>query len=225
MIEIAQQRAINVFRKHIECFPSDKKLTDVLSFMEEHEFIQVVVRTKYGSGDVRLLTTVGILAWLTNELGEDGCGPDSTIDDALHYEPEETTRIMGPNHTPEDVRNSFKEATTTRLFAVILTNDGRPTGHPVGIATPWDFELSHSDDFRCVTLHNTRSFTLTPAAALAVQVLYDAYQKGTPELSEEDIMKKIGSPGKRLRDSFRNLEAWNTLVIQGKRRGTYRLDL
>src|SRR5262249_20707388 len=157
----------DAFRKHIECFPSDKKLADVLSFMREHEFTQVVVRTRYGSGDVRLLTTVGILEWLTKELGNDGCGPDSPIDDALQYEPEETLRIMGPKHTTEDVRNAFKEAKATPgLFAVILTDYGSPAGHPAGIATPWDFKLTHSEDFRSVTLHD-RQFTLTPSAAAA----------------------------------------------------------
>src|SRR5262249_15202458 len=106
----------------------------------------------------------------------------------------------------------------------ILTDYGSPAGHPAGIATPWDFKLTHSEDFRSVTLHD-RQFTLTPSAAAAVKVLYEEYQKRTPDVGEELIMKRIGRPGSKLKDSFRNLDAWNTLVIPGKSRGTYRLDL
>src|SRR5262249_15132493 len=136
----SQQLAINVFRKQIDCFLSHEKLVDVLSYMKEHEYTQVVVRTKYGAGEVRLVTTVGIVTWVTCELGNDACRSDSTVGDALQYEPGKTQRIMGATHTAEDVRNAFKESTATPgLFAVILTDDGRPTGRPVGIATPWDF--------------------------------------------------------------------------------------
>jgi len=223
---MAKELAITAFQKPIRCFSSDERLAAALSYMKKHEFTQIVVSTKYGTREVRLLTTIGIVAWLTDQVGKDACGPDSTIEDALDYEPPETHRIMGADHTVHDVQTAFKESTTTPgLFAVIITADGLPTGRPVGIATPWDFKLTHSEDFRSVTLRR-RPFTLTKTSALAVKFLYEAYQNGTPELGEELIMKEIGKPEtSRLRDSFRGSDAWNTLVIPGRRRGNRRLDL
>ena len=123
------------------------------------------------------------------------------------------------------MRDAFKaSAGTPGLFAVIITDNGLATGSPIGIATPWDFMLRHSKDFRSVVVRD-REFTLTKRQAKVVKVLYEAYQNGTTELSEEQITRDIDEPGSRLRDSFRGSDAWGNLVIPGKHRGGRRLNL
>lgn len=221
---MAKENALAAFQKHVRYFLSSDKLAAGLSFMKEHEFGQIVVSTLRGNGEVRLLTTVGIIAWLTSQLGSGGCEANSKIEDVLEYEPAETHQIMGPDQTKEEVQNAFKEAPSTPgLFAVILTDTGLPTGRPVGIATPWDFKLTHSEDYRSVSLRGIQ-FSLTETEAKVVKVLYEAYLNGTPALGDPLIMEKIGKKSGRLRDSF-GVDAWNTLVIPGRRRGTRRLDL
>ena len=60
-----------------------------------------------------------------------------------------------------------------------------------------------------------------------VHFLFESHQNGTAELSQEYILDRIGSEGDTLtlRDVFRNSPAWRTLVVQGSRRGMYRLNL
>lgn len=85
-------------------------------------------------------------------------------------------------------------------------------------------DFRHSEDFRSVFLRG-QEYTLTTQQAQIVEMLYDAHRNKTPDLSPEYILDRIGSPGSRFRDSFRNSDAWGTLVVPGKRRGTYRLNL
>lgn len=85
-------------------------------------------------------------------------------------------------------------------------------------------DFRHSEDFRSVFLRG-REYTLTTQQAQIVEMLYDAHKNKTPDLSDDYILDRLGSPGSRFRDSFRNSDAWGTLVVSGKRRGTYRLNL
>lgn len=92
----------------------------------------------------------------------------------------------------------------------------------------------HSVDFKSAYWAGER-FTFTPRQAQAVQMLYDAWHNGTPELGQDAILEKLGSMGRnkigggtlprQLRDHFRRSPAWKKLIIQGERRGTYRLAL
>jgi hypothetical protein len=65
--------------------------------------------------------------------------------------------------------------------------------------------------------------------AQIVQMLHEAYLAGTPELSNEYILEKLEATTSRLRDSFRGTgtRLWgeNKLIIPGKKKGLYRLNL
>jgi 7-cyano-7-deazaguanine synthase in queuosine biosynthesis len=91
---------------------------------------------------------------------------------------------------------------------------------PADVA-PGDFR--HSPDYRSVVWRG-RAFTLTPQQARVVQLLDDLRRQGTAEVGQAFILEHLDlDRSKRLRDLFKNSDAWGTLVVQGTRRGTYRL--
>lgn len=99
----------------------------------------------------------------------------------------------------------------------------RPTNNKAALgARPQEF--GHSADFRSIRFRRT-SHSLTPRQAQVVQLLFEAYRQGTPELSVAYILESLGTQNSRLQDTFRNSPLWRTLIVPGKRKGTYRLDL
>lgn len=85
-------------------------------------------------------------------------------------------------------------------------------------------EFAHSPDFRSVTLKG-QTFTLTPAQARIIDILYQNYENGTPVVSQAHLLEESDSTSKRLRDIFKDSSAWKNLVASGEKRGTYRLNI
>ncbi len=84
--------------------------------------------------------------------------------------------------------------------------------------------FQHSDDFRSVTWKG-KKFTFTSRQAQVIELLYDASQNNTPDVGKDYILEQLDSPSSRLRDTFKNSPVWGTLIIRGKKKGTYRLNL
>lgn len=85
--------------------------------------------------------------------------------------------------------------------------------------------FSHSPDYRSVSLRG-KTFSLTPRQAQIIEMLYNAHKKGTPELGQHYILEELESQASRLRDAFRSRpEAWDALIMKGKTKGTYRLNI
>jgi hypothetical protein len=83
----------------------------------------------------------------------------------------------------------------------------------------------HSTDFRSVTLHG-KKFSLTSPQAQVIERLYEAYQNGTPDVGQDALLVELELQSTRLRDIFKSTsEVWGTLVMQGKKKGTYRLNI
>jgi len=62
--------------------------------------------------------------------------------------------------------------------------------------------------------------------AQAVAFMLQRHQQGAPEIHQARILTEIESPSKRLRDLFKRTKGvWNTLIIQGSRKGMRRLDI
>lgn len=89
-------------------------------------------------------------------------------------------------------------------------------------------DFHHSEDFRSVSVAG-RGFALTPRQAEVVQILYRAHRNRTPELGWPQICAqlrtKIDSYPERLTDIFKRSAAWGKLIVPGKTRGSYRLNL
>jgi hypothetical protein len=82
--------------------------------------------------------------------------------------------------------------------------------------------VKHSPDFRCVNWYG-QIYSLTPAQAAVVRILWDAWENETPDVGQESLLESSGSESAKLSDVFKDSPAWNTLVVSGGSRGTFRL--
>jgi hypothetical protein len=89
-------------------------------------------------------------------------------------------------------------------------------------------DFHHSEDFRSVSVGD-REFALTPRQAEVIQILYRAHRNRTPELGwaqiRAQLSTKIDSYPERLTDIFKRSDAWKELIVSGRTRGSYRLNL
>lgn len=96
------------------------------------------------------------------------------------------------------------------------------------VRSPQSNEPMHSDDFRTVTV-DKKNYNFTPTQAACVSVLWDAWERGTAEISGSTILEdnRVESNAERLRDIFRSRgkqhPAWGTLIREGETKGTFQL--
>ena len=77
-------------------------------------------------------------------------------------------------------------------------------------------------DFRSLRW-GTATHSFTAKQAVVVEALYKAWQAGEPDIGNETLLEAAGSEGKRLKDIFRGNPAWQTLIVLGATKGSYRL--
>jgi 7-cyano-7-deazaguanine synthase in queuosine biosynthesis len=68
-------------------------------------------------------------------------------------------------------------------------------------------------------------FTFGSKQAQAVELLFEAHQRGTPDIGQDHILVEVESKAGRLRDLFKNHPAWNRLIIRGEGKGIFRLNI
>ena len=118
--------------------------------MRDEDFSQIVIEEK---GRVSLLTVEGVAKWLEQQADKDVITVAKVkVSDALACDLPDTFVVMGPEDTIYDAQQAFKnsiEKNRPRLFAVIVTENGKRTGKPIGIVTPWDLtpEEAPSEDY------------------------------------------------------------------------------
>jgi hypothetical protein len=81
--------------------------------------------------------------------------------------------------------------------------------------------VTHSPDFRSLYWFGTEYF-LTEKQSKVVKALWEARQKGSPDVAQEILLRACNSDGVRLVDLFRRSPAWGNIVVSC-RRGAYRL--
>lgn len=85
--------------------------------------------------------------------------------------------------------------------------------------------FSHSPDYRRVNLRG-ETFSLTPIQASVVQALYENCANSGYEAGQAHLLEVVDSTSKRLRDLFRSSKrAFGKLIVNGSKRGTFRLNL
>lgn len=84
--------------------------------------------------------------------------------------------------------------------------------------------FTHSPDYRTVVWRG-RSFQFSPSKAIVVQALHEANLAGMPDVAGADLIERAESNSNRMSDLFRDDPAWNTLIISGIAKGTYRLAI
>jgi hypothetical protein len=85
-----------------------------------------------------------------------------------------------------------------------------------------------SPDFQSIKLRG-ENYNLTPPQAKVIKILFNAYIKGIPTLSQSYILDQLATDPDhvpdRLRDIFKSSpEAWEKLIHM-KRKGMYQLNL
>lgn len=83
----------------------------------------------------------------------------------------------------------------------------------------------HSEDFTSVLWYGKKYVFKKGIQAAVVKALWEAWEAGTPTLSEETIGEKSGSAAERfkLRDNFRNHPAIDKFIVPAER-GCWKLD-
>ena len=88
----------------------------------------------------------------------------------------------------------------------------------------YDSAFTHSPDYRSIRFKGT-DYTLTLNQATMIKMLHEAFQQGTPHVGKLRLLAAVGAETSRVQDSFKVSPLWQTLVVSGERRGTYRLNL
>ena len=83
-------------------------------------------------------------------------------------------------------------------------------------------KTTYSTDFRSVRWFGT-NYSFTPNQAAAVKILWENWEKGTPDVGGDTLAVEIESDSKRPRDIFKGHPAFGTMIRPGKTKGTYRL--
>jgi hypothetical protein len=86
-------------------------------------------------------------------------------------------------------------------------------------------DARHSPDF-CSVLWNGVEHSFTPMQAAIVQMLWEALVNGTPDVHGSTLLAHAESKLQqdRIEPLFFRNPAWKTMIVRGKKRGTYRLD-
>jgi hypothetical protein len=136
---VRPERVFPAFRRRVTVHDPRDPLTSALRHMAEHDYSQVAVRVQ---GHLSLLSSEGITRWLAAHTSDGAPAIAGTsIGDVLAYEPDGTCTFLARHATVEQARDLFERAPglpQPRVQAVIITENGRATEEPLGIATPWD---------------------------------------------------------------------------------------
>jgi hypothetical protein len=86
-------------------------------------------------------------------------------------------------------------------------------------------EFSHAPDYRSINLHGA-PYSITTNQAFVVELLHKAWLNGTPDVSGDYILERLASKNSKLKDIFRSRkEIMKKIVVPGKTKGTYRLNI
>jgi len=88
-------------------------------------------------------------------------------------------------------------------------------------------EFRHSLDYRSVVAVDGRTFVLSPKQAEVISMLHQAFENGTPEVSNALVINEIfpNSKERKLKRLFRNNAAFGALIEIGAGRGLVRLKV
>ncbi len=146
-------------------------------------------------------------------------GEAQTSDDSIEILPLDKVLSLEGNtlsvNVPE-IRGAAERAQVEKVpllsvrTAVIASDDGT---------------FRYSPDFRSAAF-NHLSYSFTPMQAKVIEYLWHAHHNATPEVSQELILEDaVYTTQTRLRDVFKNHPAWNVLVVSGRTKGTFRLNI
>ncbi len=85
-------------------------------------------------------------------------------------------------------------------------------------------DCEHSDDFRSLCWFGER-YSFTTKQAPAVRLLWENWEKGTPDVGDETLLLAIDpdAPPAKLNTLFRDHPGWGTMIVSGGSKGAHRL--
>lgn len=120
----------------VRLFEPADKLSDVLTHMRAGDYSQVVLRV---DGNTVVLTTEGIARWLAancdNEIIDISV---ATAGETLKHEELGGFALAARTMTIHDAHEIFMRPRKTQLFALVVTEHGRPSEKPIALVTPND---------------------------------------------------------------------------------------
>jgi|SRR6516165_3127987 hypothetical protein len=123
-------------RGSLRVFTVDAKLIELLSYMREKDFSQVIAvhNQKY-----LIVSTEGLAHWLEAKSKEEIIDlAEAQLRDVIVFEPKDSCQYLSADDTIDRLREVFATDVGKRLFSVLVTEHGRPTETPINIVTPWD---------------------------------------------------------------------------------------
>jgi hypothetical protein len=133
---------------------------------------------------------------------------------------EERKRIEHLNDDPW----RFVREPEASAASISTAEESNPEIPATTVDQPTASTFSASADYRSIR-YNGAAHTLTRNQAAIIKILHEAFQRGTPSVGKSELLAAIESKNVRIQDSFKRSPLWQTLVVSGKRRGTYRLNL
>ncbi|MBN4056828.1 hypothetical protein JYU19_00810 [bacterium AH-315-J21] len=135
-------------------------------------------------------------------------------------------------HVPDSAHNenvrefSFSNESSfeTKNLHASSGQEGPSNSQEVSLPTR---RFGHSPDFRSVVTTDGERFSLTPRQAEVIKILLENHKNETPEVSQAFILNEVYPNTKvnSLKKLFSDDSIWNTLVIKGKRRDLFRLNI
>lgn len=135
----APKLLLPTFRKAVRCFSPEDRLLDALAVMRDNDYAQVVVRD---GGILTVLTSRGMSRWLEKQVNGGVVDiKDVKIRAALSLEGQDPCLIMAGSRTVDEAQQAFVDSLIRkkrRIFAIVVTENGKPEEEPLGIVTPGD---------------------------------------------------------------------------------------
>lgn len=135
----------SAFRRKVVTANPDDSLAKILDLIRQNDFSQFPVYN--GSTLAGLLTENGITRWLAQHVNLSGSLVeliDHSVAEVLKDDRKSTNFKLVGREVPVDVVQDMF-ADHANLEAVIVTNSGKPSETPLGIATQWDMARLQGD--------------------------------------------------------------------------------
>ena len=88
---------------------------------------------------------------------------------------------------------------------------------------PTHGQNAHSPDYRSVRW-NGKNYFFTSYKAACVKILWENWEKGTPDVGDTTVLETAGCESSRVLDVFKNHPNWTEMIVQGETKGTHRLS-
>ena len=135
-----RRRLYPTHRKDVRVFDAEEPFTDALRYMDEKDYSQVVIRK---DGELKLLTAEGVAEWLQSRAKDPELNlSEYTVGQVHDSEKGEKSAVMKRTQTVDEALDLFSETAlnrrSCRIFAILVTQNGKRTEKPLGIVTAWD---------------------------------------------------------------------------------------